>query len=72
MYQHFLFLGPPNYIYLNGGKKIPDDNKIYQMAVKCTKWPKNIPTFSIPRPSKLYLNGGKNISDDHKINQMDV
>jgi hypothetical protein len=26
------------------------------MAVNYTKWPKNIPTFSIPRPSKLYPN----------------
>jgi hypothetical protein len=27
---------------------------MYQMAVMYFKWPKNIPTFSIPRPSKIY------------------
>jgi hypothetical protein len=49
-------------IYQNG-KNISKYHKlhqttktIYQMAVNYTKWPKNIPTFSIPRPSKLYPN----------------
>jgi hypothetical protein len=28
----------------------------YQMALKCTKWSKSIPAFSIPRPSKMYPN----------------
>jgi hypothetical protein len=26
------------------------------MAVIYSKWPKNVPTFSIPRPSKIYPN----------------
>jgi hypothetical protein len=26
------------------------------MTVKCSKWPKNIPAFSILRPSKIYPN----------------
>jgi hypothetical protein len=29
---------------------------LYQMAVKYSKWSKNIPTFSIPKPSKIYPN----------------
>jgi hypothetical protein len=35
-------------------QNIPNGWKIYQMAVKLTKWPQNIPTFSIARPSKIY------------------
>jgi hypothetical protein len=30
--------------------------KMYQMAVKYSKWPENKPAFSIPRPFKIYLN----------------
>jgi hypothetical protein len=30
-------------------------HKMYQMAFIYSKWPKNIPIFSIPRPSKIYL-----------------
>jgi hypothetical protein len=30
---------------------------MFQMAVIYSKWSKNIPTFSIPRPSKIYPNG---------------
>jgi hypothetical protein len=32
----------------------PNDHKLYQMAVKQTKGPLNIPTVSISRPSKTY------------------
>jgi hypothetical protein len=45
---------------------VPKRGKIYQIATKLpnghkmgvinSKWPKNIPTFSIPRPSKIYPN----------------
>jgi hypothetical protein len=31
-------------------------HKLYQMAVKYSKWSKYILTFSIPRPSKIYPN----------------
>jgi hypothetical protein len=47
-------------IYQNGEKytriatKLPNYYKIYQMAVIYFKWLKNIPTFSITRPSKIY------------------
>jgi hypothetical protein len=38
-------------------KHVPNDTKIYQIAVKYTKWPQNIPkTLSIPRPSKIFPN----------------
>jgi hypothetical protein len=33
---------------------IQNDHKIYHMTVKQTKWPYNIPTLSISRPSKIY------------------
>jgi hypothetical protein len=36
--------------------ELPNEHKIYQMAVMYSKWPKNIPTFYIPRPSKTYPN----------------
>jgi hypothetical protein len=44
-----IFLGTT---YQNG-KNIPKDHKIYQMATKYTKWPQNIPTSSIARPSNF-------------------
>jgi hypothetical protein len=48
-------------IYQNG-KKLPNDHKIYQVAicktyemvVKYSKWPQILPTFNYPRPSKIY------------------
>jgi hypothetical protein len=45
-------------LYQNGEiyTKLPIGHKIYQMAVKCSKWPNNIPTFSIPKPFKIYPN----------------
>jgi hypothetical protein len=30
--------------------------KIFQMAIKYTRWPQNIPTSAITRPSKIYPN----------------
>jgi hypothetical protein len=37
------------------GKNIPKRcHKIYQMATKYIKWPQNVPTSSIARPSKIY------------------
>jgi hypothetical protein len=35
---------------------IPNGHKLYQMAVKYSKWSKNIPRLSIPRPFKIYPN----------------
>jgi hypothetical protein len=35
---------------------LPNCHKIYQMTVAYFKWPKNIPAFSILRPSKIYPN----------------
>jgi hypothetical protein len=29
------------------GKNIPDDHKVYQMTIKYTKWPQNIPNGCI-------------------------
>jgi hypothetical protein len=34
--------------------KLPNSHKMYQMAVKYSKWPKHLPTFSFPRPFKIY------------------
>jgi hypothetical protein len=43
------------------GEQLPNDqkiyrieNKTYQMVVKYSQWPQNIPAFDIPRPSKVY------------------
>jgi hypothetical protein len=36
--------------------KLPNDHKLYQMAVMYFNWIQNIPTFSSPRPSKIYPN----------------
>jgi hypothetical protein len=36
--------------------KLPHGHKMYQAAVIYSKWPKNKPNFSIPRPSKIYPN----------------
>jgi hypothetical protein len=36
--------------------KLPKGHKMYQMAVIYSKWPKNIPIFSISRPSQIYPN----------------
>jgi hypothetical protein len=33
------------------------------MAAKYSKWPHNVPTFSIPRPSKFYPNGDFGFED---------
>jgi hypothetical protein len=38
------------------GENIPNGHKIYQTAIKLTKWPYNLPTSFIARPSKIYLN----------------
>jgi cytochrome c len=38
------------------GKNIPNDRKLYQMAIKYKKWSQNIPKFSIRWPSKIYPN----------------
>jgi hypothetical protein len=40
--------------YTKWPQTIPNDHKLYQMALKLSKWSLNIPTFSIPRPSKIY------------------
>jgi hypothetical protein len=32
------------------------------MAAKYSKWPHNVPTFSIPRPSKIYPNGDEDLA----------
>jgi hypothetical protein len=37
---------------------IPNRHKLYQMAIKYSKWSWNIPTFTIQRPSKIYLHLG--------------
>jgi hypothetical protein len=33
---------------------VPTNHTVYQRAVKYSKWPQNIPTFSILRPYKIY------------------
>jgi hypothetical protein len=33
-------------------QNIPNGRNIYQMDLQYSKWPQNIPTLSIPRPSK--------------------
>jgi hypothetical protein len=43
-------------IYHQFSTNLPNDHKIYQTAVIYSKWPKNIPTFSISSPSKIYPN----------------
>jgi hypothetical protein len=55
-----IFLGTT---YQNGTKIFPNDRKIcqkchktYEMVVKYSEWPQNLPTFSAPRPSKMYQN----------------
>jgi hypothetical protein len=35
---------------------LPNGHKLYHMAMKYARWPQNIPTLSIPRPSKIYSN----------------
>jgi hypothetical protein len=37
-------------------EKIPNDHKLYQTAMKYTKWSYNMTTFSTSRPSKFYQN----------------
>jgi hypothetical protein len=39
-----------------GTQIVPNGHKISQMAVKYSKWPQNISTFSNLRPSKRYPN----------------
>jgi hypothetical protein len=36
--------------------KLQIGHKIHQMAGKCSKWLKNIPTISVPKPLKIYPN----------------
>jgi hypothetical protein len=36
--------------------KLLNGHKMYQIAVKYSKWSYNIPSFFIPRPSKIYPN----------------
>jgi hypothetical protein len=49
-------------IYQKGGEytkfatKVPNGNKMYQIVVKYSQWPKSIPTFPIPRLSKIFPN----------------
>jgi hypothetical protein len=35
---------------------LPNDHRIYKMAVKYSKWPQNTPTFSLLRSWKIYPN----------------
>jgi hypothetical protein len=35
-------------------QNVPNGHKMYQLAVKYTKWLENIPISSISRPSKIY------------------
>jgi ABC-type nickel/cobalt efflux system permease component RcnA len=35
----------------NHHKNAPHGHKIYQLGVKYSKWPQNMPTYSIPEPS---------------------
>jgi hypothetical protein len=37
-------------------KNIPNEHKLFQTAMKYTKWSKTIPAFSITRPSKIHPN----------------
>jgi hypothetical protein len=39
--------------------KLPNGHKMYQMVVIFSKWPKNAPTFYIPRLSKIVIIGLK-------------
>jgi hypothetical protein len=39
----------------HNGTNVPNDHKLYQMAIKFSIWPKNIPTFSIPSPSIIQV-----------------
>jgi hypothetical protein len=39
------------------GENLPNDHKIYQMVVKYSKWPQNIPTLSFARSFKIYPYG---------------
>jgi hypothetical protein len=43
----------------------------YQIAGKCTKWPLNIPTSSIQRPSKSYQKIENVSSGNPGINERD-
>jgi hypothetical protein len=36
--------------------KLPNGHQMQQEAEIYSKWPKNMPTLSIPRPSKIYPN----------------
>jgi hypothetical protein len=48
------FQNEKTYTKMGNGKHIyVNDHKIYQKLMKYTKWPWNIPTFSISRPSKI-------------------
>jgi hypothetical protein len=42
--------------YTKTGENILKGHKIFQMALKLIKWPLNIPTSSVARPSKIYPN----------------
>jgi hypothetical protein len=61
--------------YTKRPKNVPNGNKIYQMIVKYSKCPLNVPTFSIPRPSKIGLFGVKmyhlaTLKQMHSIGEM--
>jgi hypothetical protein len=56
-----IFLGPnipKREKYNKWSQAITNDHKLYQIAIKCSKWSKNIPTFTIQWPSKMYPNLG--------------
>jgi hypothetical protein len=36
--------------------QLPNAHKIFQMALIYSKWPQNMQTFFVPRPSKIYPN----------------
>jgi hypothetical protein len=51
-------------IYQNG-VNVPNVHKIYNNALKYTKWPENIPSSSIARPSKIYPNSFFGLKINH-------
>jgi hypothetical protein len=42
--------------YIKLPQNLPHGPKIYLMAIQCSECPKNVSTFSIPRPLKIYPN----------------
>jgi hypothetical protein len=56
-----IFLGPnipKREKYNKWPQTIPNGHKVYQMAMKYSKWSYNIPTFTFQSPSKIYPNLG--------------